>query len=315
MTEDTTVRDTREDVDLVEIVRQLMAGKWWIAGFASIGLLAAVLYLHIATREYRTQLQVTPAASSAGGKSQLGGLSGLAAIAGVSLGDSSQGVTPFDLYLETLNSRALAASLAKDPVVMRSAFKEEWDAKAKRWSEPRSPVRVVTKSIRSILGIPRPAWHPPGPPELQEFIRRHVVVEKPDAKDAPITKIILDSEEPEFAAHLLVRMNEIADDRVRRTNLATARSYAIYLSQKLRSEMVAEYRRDLSQALGEQEKSIMLASSKEPYAATTIEPPITASLPVHPNGPFILLLGLAVGMMVGSAVALTNFKALRSRLR
>lgn len=306
---------SREDMDLFEIVRRMLVGKWWIAGCAGAGLLGSALFLHSATPEYRTEMHVAPAASSSGGKSQLGGLGGLAAIAGVSLGGSSQSVIPFDLYLETLTSRALAEALAKDEVVMRSAFKAEWDEGTQRWREPRSLVRSVVKGVGSVLGVKRPAWRAPEAAELQEFIRRNVVVKKPDTKDAPITKLMLDSVNPKFASYLLVHMTRIADDRVRRNNLETASSYATYLSQKLRTEMVAEYRRDLSQALAEQEKSIMMASSSAPYAAMIIEEPTTATKPVRPNAILVLMLGLVGGAMLGCLIALINFRELWGRLR
>ncbi len=306
---------SREEMDLFEIARRMLAGKWWITGCAGAGLLGSVLFLHSATPEYRTEMHVAPAASSSGGKSQLGGLGGLAAMAGVSLGGSSQSVTPFDLYLETLTSRALAEALAKDNVVMRTVFKAEWDEGGQHWREPSSLARSAVKGIGSALGVKRSPWRAPEAAELQEFIRRNVVVKRPDAKDAPITKLTLDSENPKFASYLLDHMSRIADERVRRNNLKTASSYAAYLSQKLRTEMVAEYRRDLSQALAEQEKSIMMASSSTPYAAMIIEEPTTATKPVRPNSILVLLLGLAGGAMLGCIIALINFRELWARLR
>lgn len=302
------------DLTFVEVAARLWRGKLWILVVGALGLLAAVLYLNRQTFLYTATMKVTAAASSQNsGSSRLGGLSGLASIAGVSM-PSAGGASPFDLYLETLTSEDVAHSLARDPSIMRVVFASDWDPVTQRWREPSVGVKSrLVRAIKHALGLPVKSWNKPGYRELAGFLAGQTSIER-DVK-SPIVTVSLDHPDPVFAMRLLEAVSTRTDQLIRRSALDRSRDYAQYLERKLPTVTVAEQRAALVEVLGEQEKSIMMASSSAPYAATVVSGPTVSPLPTKPNGMTILIAGTALGLVLGALAALIDFTALRTAFR
>ncbi len=301
------------EVDAFEIARRLFNRKWLLLGMAFVGFLLGVVYVRATPLVYHTELRVAPAPSSGGAGNRLGGLSGLAALAGVSVGSPSGGISPFDLYLDTMLSRSLAAELAQDPTIMRRIFASQWDKRTQSWHEPQGVVYKARRDFAGLVGLPVSAWHAPGAADLHDYLIRAIVIGRPGPRDPPITRISFDSEDPELAARVLGELHRRADTRIKQSSLATAVSYASYLSQRMRTVVLVEHRRDLSEALGEQEKSIMMASSGAPFAAMVTEPPSTLERPIAPNVVLVLLAGVFSGFLVGVLLTVIDLRALRRR--
>lgn len=316
---DQEILNDSDEIDILALMRRLIDKKWQITGISLLGFFFAIIYLHMATPVYSVELKITPApaSSATGGLSKkLGSLGGLAALAGVSVGSSSgDSATPFDLYLEELKSRELANELAKDPQIMTTIYSGQWDKESKTWQKPQSILSPVKSALKSVLGIPQRPWRAPNGVALQGYMEAVVAIIKPSAKDPPITIISMEHPDPAFAIYFLSRMNELADMRIRRVALARATEYAAYLSAKMNSAIIAEHRKDLSEALSEQEKSIMSASSSLPYAAVIVQMPTASDRPVKPSPVLVLVLGMMSGLIIGALLALFNFKKLFRDLR
>lgn len=300
-------------LDLVELARDLRRRWSWILVAAAIGLVAALGYLNIAKVRYTSTLRITPAASSQTGLSgTLGRLGGLASLAGVSVRQGSEGASPFDLYLARLRSRDLAAGLARDKRIMRVAFDREWDASTGTFRDRPGPLRPIRNLLYSLAGQDVPAWQPPGPERLQTYLEKTVTISPPGPKDPPITTLIVNTSDPEFGVHLLNAIHRQADNDVRASSLERAQQYVAHLSQKLATTEVAEHRRTLSEALLEQERAVMMATSTGPYAALPLEPATGPSKPTSPKLIPALIVGLIAGAVLG-VLAVTAAHLLSSR--
>lgn len=300
-------------LDLVELARDLRRRWLWILIAAALGFVAALGYLNIAKVRYTSALRITPAASSQTGLSgTLGRLGGLASLAGVSVRQGSEGASPFDLYLARLTSRELAAQLARDKRIMQTAFKKEWDPATQTFRDRPGPLRPIRNLLYSLAGQDSPAWLPPGPERLQTYLEKTVVISPPGPKDPPITTLVVETPDPEFGVHLLNALHRQADDDVRASSLKRAEQYAAHLTQKLATTEVAEHRRTLSEALLEQERAVMMATSTGPYAALPLEPASGPSRPTSPKPVPALMLGIIVGGVVG-LLAVTAVHLLSNR--
>jgi len=97
-----------DTIGLMDLLLLLWHSRKTILWTVLATVLVAIIYLHSATYLYTAELDVTPVQSSAsnvGGK--LGGLSGLASLAGVNLPQNS-GEAQFELYVEGIQSRSVA---------------------------------------------------------------------------------------------------------------------------------------------------------------------------------------------------------------
>ena len=302
-----------DDVTLSELAFKLWRGKIWIILGVALGLVAAVFYLNRATFLYTATMKVTAAPSSqSSSSSRLGALGGLASLAGMSVGATA--ASPFDIYLETLTTENVARRLASDPRIMRTVFKSDWNIQARRWEEPRQGIRArLGRSLKQAIGVPVAIWRAPRERELAGFLSSQMEILR-DAK-SPVVTITLRHSNPQFAAELLSAVNREADRLIRDNVLVRSRSYADYLSHRLPTVTVAEQREALTQVLSEQEKSIMMASSSVSFAATVVSGPVVSPLPTKPNVMMVILVGILGGGIVGSSVALIDWRRLRAFMR
>jgi len=291
-----------DEIDLAELARALWGGRWIIAGVTGAVLLAAVLYLNFATYKYTARLTLTPAqASGSTLTSKLGGLSDLASIAGINMPQDSSALA-FSLYVEGIHSRSLADAMARHRNLMQIIFHRDWNAAKSAWQEPTGFVRSTATAIKRMLGIPVYDWRPPDGARLQEFMAEEVGIEQDPKK--PFVTISFDHEDPVFAARFISTLNSELDNFLRQKALARANGNIEYLSIQLGKVTIAEHREALAQALSEQEKQRMVASSSAPYAA---DPFGTATASAHPTAPrpvLVLAASLMAGLLLGTLAAL-----------
>ena len=294
--------DGWKDVDTVNFGRLFslaMMHKWVIVGTFVATIVAAIVFLNVAKYKYTVEYQVTPTDSTGG--SLLGGLGGLASLAGVNLPGKSD-ASPFGLYLENLQNRSVAAQISHDAAIMHGAFPTQWDPVLKRWHKPDSVISGVSNGVRSALGIPVYGWKPPGPAELQKFIKDNVTIAEVPKKS--IGYVTIDHEDPVFAARLLAAMHEASDAELRRRALARSTAYIDYIGRQLPLVTIAEQRAALAKALSDQEKQRMMASADVPFAADLFSPISASPRPTTPKPVLVLAVAAGLGLVLGFAIAL-----------
>lgn len=297
-------------VDLADLLRRIWQRRFMVLSAVALTLIGAIIYLHLATKLYTAELRVIPGQSSTSASaSRLGGLGNLAAAAGVSVG-SAQGPTTFEVFMATIKTRELSDQLAHDAQIMHHAFPDDWDVATARWVRPTGIIADTKRSVWSVLGRDRD-WRPPSGANLQEYLARNLVI-VPETQKNPITVVQYNDRDPAFAKYMLNRINLVADQIVRRKALNEARQFATYFERRLADVLALDLRQSLIQNLGEQDKSIMMASSDVPYAARPIELPTVSDLPTRPQTFLVLGAALVAGLAIGSALALSS---LGNRLR
>lgn len=291
-----------DEIDLVELVRTLWAGRWIIAGVTTATLLLAVLYLNIVTYTYTARLTLTPAqASGSTLTSKLGGLGDLASLAGINMPQDSNALA-FSLYVEGVHSRSLADALARHKDLMRVIFHRDWNAASGIWQEPKGFVRSAATTVKHMLGIPVFDWRPPDGARLQEFMDEEVGIEQDPKK--PFVSITFNHEDPAFASRFVSTLNSELDNLLRQKALARANGNIEYLSTQLGKVTIAEHREALAQALSEQEKQRMAASSSAPYAADPFGTATASARPTAPRPVLVLAASLMAGLLLGTLAAL-----------
>lgn len=303
-------RNDAGTLDLKELFDSLWAGRWVLLACMVASFVVALVYLNTTTYKYTAQMKVTPVSSTSSVGSSLGGLSGLASIAGVNLAQG-QGASPFQLYTEGLDSQVVAEALARRRDLMQVIFKSEWDERTQRFVEPeRGPVGRIVRGVKAVLGLPVYAWRPPGSAHLQLYLSERVMLTQ-NAKTSVAT-ITYEDEDPRFAVKLLSAIHEELDESLRQKALARANLYIDYLSRQLQRVTLIEHREALAQALAEQEKMRMMASSRLAFAA---EPFGAASSSLYPTSPKpipVLVLAVMFGAAVGVGIVMV-LRQLRSR--
>lgn len=271
-----------------------------LAALGLAGLALAILYLNIAEQRYAVTLVLVPTEASSGGQKALGGgLGSLASLAGVQLPGGADSLN-FDLLPDAMVSRETAAELARDPAILRATFPSLWDEASGSWQEPTSSFYVVKKAIlsvvKSVLGMPKRPFKPPGAEEIQEFMNKRVAVST-DRKRPVITASILHAD-PAYAKNLLYRAWLVTDRRMKQSSMKRSTANIAYLSQRLTETQALEYRTYLYTVMSQEEKRLMTTSSSLPYVAEPFGAPVASVRPVSPNLLFVLLIGPLAGLII-----------------
>ena len=294
---------TDRDIDIATITARVQARWKMIAGCILAALVGAVIYLNLVPYRYAIEMRVAPVGGggSDGISSKLSQLGGLAAVAGVSLPDSG-GSNSFKLFVEALHSRDAAVTLASDPVILHGAFARDWSDTTKTWRVPSGLVHDAAALFKSLLGIPPRPFAPPGAARLQEWMNEQVSVDQ--NLKTPVVTVSMLSDDPAFAVMFLNRLAATVDDMLRRRMLLRTDDYIAYLMARLPAITLAEQRVAVAQALGEQERIKMAASSNRAYAADIFEHPAASASPISPSPAKVLVLALLIGLVTGTGAAL-----------
>lgn len=298
----------RSRIDLRELALIVLRGWKIVACTIGVFLILAIIDLHSAPSILAIKMVVTPVQGSSDQSStRANSLSSLAQLAGLSLGPSGgQSMSQFRTYIDSLRSRDLADEIAKNPEIMRYIFWRDWDAQAQTWREPRPTLSEwVNRTFMGLLGVRRTPWQAPNGARLQEYFAGPGGIGiLQDIKRPDLATIEYDSSDPEFAIKLLNTVNKAADNHLRRKALLRATQYIDYLSRELNTVTVAEHRQAIMQALSEQEKFKMSASSAAPYAAEVFDSPSASITPVWPRPFQAYELAIIKGLFVGAAIVL-----------
>lgn len=288
-------------VDLKAIWRTLWEQRLLLLAASVMGFVIALIIVHIMTPVYTAQLRVMAAQSSSANSSNLDELAGLASLAGVQVAEGGT-ANLFRLYQESVKSPLVAEQLARRVDIMHKVFEPEFDKASGQFREPPRSLRtLLTRTAKTILGLPIYPWVPPGPDRLREYIRDHVTID--DEPRSPIVTLIFNHPDPVFARNFLLALHQAADKSVRRKTLIRSTESIAYLSSQLSRVTVAEHRAALAAALGDQERSRMMAMSSLPFAAETFGSAITSLQPTKPQPGVLLPAGAVLGLLVGGLIA------------
>ena len=281
----------------------LARSKIHLAASVLVAALLSLLVIHNATYKYRAQLRVTPAESSAAGARGMGQLGGLAAAAGLALPTNDN--SPFALYVEGVTSSVVAARLADNTDLTKRMFSEEWDARRRRFVEPKSTVRSIAHALRSVLGFPIYEWQAPNEARVRAYLEDHVSVEQ--TLKSPVVTLAFEHQDPAFAMRLLSEVHRALDTSLREKARRRAEQNIAYLSMQLQRVTLAEHREAVAQALSEQVKARMLASSSMSFAAEPFGSATTSFRPVTPNPAMVLMLGIVLGLTTGLLIVVARW--------
>jgi uncharacterized protein involved in exopolysaccharide biosynthesis len=224
-----------------------------------IWLVTAVLgsALGVALALYMTPIyrSVAVAAIDAQGADSLGGgllggqLTGLAGLAGLSLGGSNRRLE----YIAVLDSRALADRFIAENNLKLQFFAKDWDAKARRWT---------SKKI-------------PSDDDAYRFFTDRALFVDEDRRTGLIT-VAIEWRDRVAAARWANQFVQRANDLLRVRAMQEASSSLEFLDRELAKASTVEIRNAMFQLVEAQKKQQMLATVREDYIFHIIDPAVVA---------------------------------------
>lgn len=302
-----------DEVDLLEIGRALLQGKWVI--FASFLLFFStfIFYSLSLPNLYRSSALVTPAdAADTGGLSGLAGqLGGLATIAGINL--SSGGSNNSAEAIEVLQSWAFIEEFIEEQGIETQVFAvKEWD-----------PVNDKLIFDLDIYNSDSEVWtrkppkggdSKPSSWELYDkFISEYMSIEE-DALTG-FTTISIEYYSPELSKVWVDELVKKINDRFKKSNADTAERNLTYLRAQAAETKFASMQKVFYDLIEEQIKTHMLAMGSNEYVFKTVREARVSEVKSNPKRSLIVSLGAILGLIFGAILSLFLFMARSPRLR
>lgn len=259
--------------------------------------LAVLVWQAVAVPRYSAYAVIGAAETPGqGGKSSLGGLSGLASVAGVSLPGGTGQTSPFDQFKFLLTSFDLATFQITQRPMLRIAFPGAWDPTLRRWREAEGLPASVERGLDPLFGIP--ASTPIDARTLAGFYGSKIKIQP--IPDTELFRVVFDDPDPARAMMLLDYLLRDANELLRRRAQANARMQAAYLRNRLSLVEVQTYRETLVSLLQQQEQTLMLANGQLPYAAQLIEQINVSPVPTSKHPALYATIAFVLGLCLGA---------------
>jgi uncharacterized protein involved in exopolysaccharide biosynthesis len=234
--------------------------------------IGAVAYAFLATPWYRAEALLAPAEEQS--TAAIGGqLGGLAALAGVSVGDGGSAEA-----IAVLKSREFARAFIEDLDLVPVFFYQDWDSSTGLW-----------------LDDDPDEW-----PEIRDAIEyfHDEVLRVSEARDTGLVTLAIEWIDPDIAAEwateLVVRLNE----RRRAQALQEAEVNVAYLRAELDQTKVVTLQQSIGRLLESELQKLMLARGNEEFAFRVIDPATPPKEEVRPKRALIILVATALGGML-----------------
>lgn len=286
-------RVSGKEVNLIDLFSVLWLGKWKIASISFLFAVLSVFYSLTLPDIYRSEVTLAPAADSSSLKIP-GQLGGLAALAGVNLGGSSEG-NKTKLALEIMKSREFISRFinANDLFVPFMAAKG-WDRQSGRLVIDEEIYNIETKQwVRPVV--------PPfeaKPSVLETYERFMKSISIAEEKSSGIVKIGFEYYSPELAKTYLDMLVIAINEEMRKRDLTEAQKSVEYLEKQISKTNISDFRTMLYSLIEEQTKTLMLANVRQEYVFKTVDPAVSTEKKMGPKRSLIVVLGFMAGFII-----------------
>jgi len=262
-----------EPIDWSEYWRVLVKNRKLIGIITAVSTLTALLLAFLLPPVYRAEVLLAPVTQDKSeGLSAIANQYGdLAALAGINLGPSKDKTSE---YIAALKSRSLSVSYIKEANLMPILFASKWDAVKKQWNDSAN-APTEWKAF-----------------ELWDKDIRRVNLDKRTG----LVTLIVEWKDPALAAKWANDFTRHVNTRLRTEAVEEAEKSIAYLEKQLPKISSVEVQQAIYRLIETQTKKKMVASTRDEYAFTTIDPAVPPEKRAWPKRLLFVLVGVALGL-------------------
>lgn len=278
-----------EELSLWELWSILWRGKWVVIATAALFSLGSVSYALLATEWFRSQAVLVPA--DAKSVPALGGLGGLAALAGVSVGGGETAEA-----LAVLRSREFAREFIQAHELMPVLFEDKWDAERNTW--------IVGDASDEA-------------PDIRDGVKFFLenVLTVREETDTGLVTVGVEWTDPELAAEWALILVGRLNDRLRERALREAETNVAYLQSELAQTNVVTLQQSIGRLLESELQKLMLARGNTEFAFRLVDPPEIPKERVRPQRMLLAVFGTILGGILGIFIVFISHALRTERAR
>lgn len=293
-----------DELNLYELIQILWQGKWTIIIITIMFAAGSVYYALSQPNVYQASVLLAPAEESSAGLSQMAGqFGGIAALAGVNLGGSSNSQT--ELAVEVVKSTQFLESFVEshDLIVPIMAVKS-WDsASDKLVIDDDLYNQSEERWLRAPVGL---RGEIPSAQEIREkFLKDIFSINKNEENGLYTVSISYYS--PELAKNWANSIVKALNDTMRVRAIEDANRNLTYLKEQLSKTSISEMQNTFYKLVEEQTKSLMLAEAQEEFVFKIVDPAIAPDIKIGPKRALICVLGTLLGGFLSILYVLLSY--------
>jgi uncharacterized protein involved in exopolysaccharide biosynthesis len=262
-----------DDLSLREVWNVIWRGRWLVVATTVVLASVSVAYALLATEWYRSEVLLAPA-NAQSTPAIAGELGGLAALAGVSMGnnDSSEAIA-------TLTSREFARDFIRRHDLVKVFFADDWDTNASRWlqDDPES-------------------W--PDVRDAVKYFHEKVLKVSSDTRTGLVT-VRVDWTDPAVATEWVDELVKRLNAKMRERALREAEVNVAYLRSELDKTSLVTLQQSIGRLLETELQKLMMARGNEEFAFRIIDSSGPLKDRVWPKRALVVTLGSMLGAMLG----------------
>ena len=292
-----------DEIDLKELFLHLWAGKFYILSSIFVCILLASLYLNISERKYDVVYNLAPV-STTDARPNLGGLGGLASLAGVPVPSSS--TSDFLTFRFLLISEEVTEILLQDSNLVQSIFVNEWNMQEQKFQRPdASLAKLILSPIKRLLtGNETRAYIAPNASRLFAWMQDNLQIS--EDKETGFLVLKGTSSQPELMIHLMQMASKVTDDLMKNRFITRSEDTAAFYNKQLSKARAREHREALATLLAEEDQKLILALRGRHFVAEPVTTPSVSLYPTSPKSSLVLALSIVLGGFLGSAFVLVR---------
>jgi len=298
-----------DEIDLRELFGTLWRGKLLLILCVVAAIAISALYLHSAERKYTVRYVFAPVATKNSGPN-LGGLGGLASLAGVSLPSSSSG--DFLTFKFLMKSEEVAAQILEDEALIQTIFASEWDVASQTYRKPPDGrYSPYIRTVRKLLtGQDARGYAAPNAARLSNWLSQ--AFSSSEDRDTGFLTLSAETSAPELMIQVMAKATEKTDRLLKERYIASAEQTMGFYQRQLSKARAREHREALAKLIAQEDQKLMLASKGTYFVAEPLTKPSVSLNPTSPKASLVLALSVVLGGFFGAALVLIR-KALKAK--
>ena len=252
----------RDEIRIKDLIELLLQYRWRVIAFVVGCTVIAGIVSFLVRKQYDAEIIISPvhltSEKSFGSGGALGSFSGLAALAGLSLGSDSKKAES----LATLQSQALTARYIRENNLMPILYADKWDAAAGKWKST-NPKKIPT------------LW------KAVQFFKKIRTIST-ETKTGLVTMTIR-WDDPQLAAKWSNGLVKMTNDYEREKAIAESGRNITYLTQQAASTDVVGIKQAVYNLLQSEISKSMIAKGTDEYAFKIIDPATVAEKAAVPQ--------------------------------
>ena len=298
----TKLKAANDEIDLLELVQTIWAGKWLIIAITAIFAVGSVLYVISQPNIYKAEAKLAPTKESQGGMGALGGqLGGLASLAGINMPrgqvDNSQ------LAQEIIKSRAFLTDFVERRGILPDLMAvESWNQASGEVVYASDIYDIATQSW--VREVKSPQQVEPSSWEYVKELQR--IISMSEGGYAGILSLSVEHISPNIAKQWVDWLIEDINNEMRRRDVEEAQSSIAFIEREMATTQLANTHQVYATLLEQQTQTIMLANVRPEYVFRVIDPAVVPEQKAKPNRTLTVVLGIILGGILGVFVALVH---------